>query len=354
MRSASRANRTVNLDIIYVGVAGGTCEQRAQALGRLGHSIRRVHTSSGSGLAFGLLARAAERLGRVGDLAGANRAILAALSARPPDLLWIDKGRSIKPATLARVRERSPRTMIVAYSPDDQLNPTNQSADWLRTVPLYDFHVTTKSYNVQELADLGAREVIFVDNAYDPEAHRPLELDARDRERYGADAGFVGGFEPDRARQMLELAEAGIEVRVWGYGWDRSPIRHPRLCVRNELLEGLEYAKSINATKVNLGFLRKVNRDLQTTRTMEIPGCGGFLLAERTDEHLRLFREGEEAEFFGSTAELVAKCRHYLEHDELRRRIAAAGHRRCITSGYSNEGTLGPVIAEVERRLRRR
>jgi spore maturation protein CgeB len=143
-------------------------------------------------------------------------------------------------------------------------------------------------------------------------------------------------------------------VRVWGYYWDRCPIRHPRLLVTNELLDGVEYAKAINATRVNLGFLRKANRDLQTTRTMEIPGCGGFLLAERTDEHLRLFREGAEAEFFGSTAELVTKCRYYLEHDDERRRIAAAGHRRCLTSGYSNEGTLAPVIAGLERRLRQR
>jgi hypothetical protein len=337
----------VSLDIVYVGAPDGTCEHRARALGHLGHRVHRVATDARGGI----LARVLHHLGRSADFARANRAILDAFATRGADVLWIDKGLNIKPATLARVREISPRTAIVAYSPDDQMRPENQTVDYLAALPLYDLHVTTKTYNVQELRDLGAREVLFVDNAYDREAHRPLRLDEQDRRRYGADAGFVGGFETDRADQMWHLAQNGIEVRVWGYYWNRCPRTHPRLLLMNEALEGIEYAKSINATKVNLGFLRKANRDLQTTRTMEIPACGGFLLAERTDEHLRLFREGQEAEFFSSREELLAKCRYYLEHDEERERIAAAGRRRCVEDGYSNEDRLAAVIAEVERRL---
>jgi spore maturation protein CgeB len=66
----------------------------------------------------------------------------------------------------------------------------------------------------------------------------------------------------------------------------------------------------------------------------EIPAAGGFLLSERTPVMRTLYEEGEEAEFFSSTAELVEKCRYYLENEDLRRQIAQAGHQRCITSGY--------------------
>src|SRR4029450_7028444 len=102
--------------------------------------------------------------------------------------------------------------------------------------------------------------------------------------------------------------------------------------------------RAICATRINLCFLRKVNRDLQTTRTMEIPACGAFMLAERTDEHRAPFEEGKEAEYFESGVELRAKVDYYLAHEEERRRIGLAGRERCLRSGYSNLDHLTGIV----------
>jgi len=346
--------RADELRILYVGMAGGVCGMRAEALRSLGHDLVTVPAEVPRGYWRFQLYRIGSRLGRPPDVLGANRAILRAASRRLFDLLWVDKGRSIRPATLARVRALNPQSVLVNYSPDDMMNPDNQTTAYLNSIPQYDLHVTTKSYNVPELTERGARDVLFVDNAYDPATHRPMALSEVEQQRYGAEVGFIGGFEEERAREMVHLAEKGVPVTVWGYQWDQLSDGPSSLRVVNRRVDGDEYAKAICGSKINLGFLRKINRDLQTTRSIEIPACGAFLLAERTEEHLGLFKEGEEAEFFSSREELLRKCRYYLEHDEERKRIANAGRARCVRDDYSNAGRLRRVLNHLQPLLRQR
>ena len=110
---------------------------------------------------------------------------------------------------------------------------------------------------------------------------------------------------------------------------------------------GLEYSKVICATKINLGFLFKGNRDKQTTRSVEIPACGGFLLAERTSEHQALFKEGLEAEFFSSDEELKEKVLFYLSNESKRLSIAEAGHQRCLRDQYDNYHVFKKIIDQL-------
>nr|WP_276598371.1 glycosyltransferase [Flavobacterium azizsancarii] len=90
-----------------------------------------------------------------------------------------------------------------------------------------------------------------------------------------------------------------------------------------------------------------MNSDTQTSRTMEIPACGGFMLAERTTEHLDLFSENKEAVFFSNDEELLEKCRYYLINEEERKRIVEGGILRCKTSGYSNEESIKRMLKIV-------
>jgi hypothetical protein len=213
---------------------------------------------------------------------------------------------------------------------------------------LYDLHITTKSCNVQELKQAGAVDVLFTDNGYDPSVFYPRRVSPHDRQRLGSQVGFIGYWEAEWARSILYLATNGISVRVWGPGWTgHHELDHPNIRIEGRLLWAEDYPLAISATDINLCFLRKVNRDLQTSRSMETPSCGALMLAERTEEHRRLFEEDKEAVFFSSNDELLEKVRYYTVHADERQKIAVAGRQRCHIGGYSYEERFIPLIQDL-------
>lgn len=335
--------------ILYIGPLnkGGTCLQRMQAMKDLRHEIVPVDTEPEDvrDKQSQFIYRVKRKLFGPSDLAGANYRICQLVKESPIDILWLDKALTITPETVRIVRQISPKTVIAGYSPDDMLNPDNQSKQFLKGLKYYDIFFTTKSYGVEELKRLGCKQVEFIDNAYDPHTHKPMKITKEDRVKFGGSVGFIGAYERERAESILYLAKQGFAVRVWGQGWNKKNwLFHPNLRIENIPLWGEDYSKAICSFDINLNFLRRVNRDLQTTRSIEIPACGGFMLAERTNEHLRLFEEGKEAEFFSTNEDLLEKVQYYLRHEDERNNIAQNGHERCLRSGYSNHKRLQAIL----------
>ena len=135
-----------------------------------------------------------------------------------------------------------------------------------------------------------------------------------------------------------EVVRRGVPLSIFGPVWRKArewPLLQPHY--RAEYLDGDSYAYAVQCAKVSLGMLSKGNRDLHTTRSMEIPALGGLLCAERTEEHLALYRDGEEAMFWSDSAECARACQALLADEPRRQRIAAC---RCEWSiGFSTGPT---------------
>ena len=338
-------------DLNYYSKGSG----RVRALKDLAFSSTNLsHTiiaGSDSGFApISTLDRVLWKLGIQRDKVGINRRLIEAAKCTDPELLWIEKGNMIRPDTLRNLRQIAPRAVFVSYSEDDMFLGHNRTRAYVRGLPSYDCVFTTKALNVgeHELPALGARRVVAVDKSYDPHMHFPIKVSASDAKRYGADVGFIGTYEDSRARSLSYLARNGITVRVWGNGWEKWRNRLPRLIIENRAIVNTEndlaYTKSLCSTRINLGFLRELNRDTQTDRTMEIPACGAFMIAQRSDDHSRLFEEGQETVLFRTDDELLEKVRYYLEHEGERAAIAKAGRLRCLASGYSETERMSLMI----------
>lgn len=350
------------LNILFVGPLeyGSTTLQRMTAMSDLGHLIKSINTHTPPKVIdFASLAdRALAKAYRIGsplrptyrDRAGANAAILTTLKHGSCDVLWIEKGLTIDASTLIDAKRTCSSMKIVGYSPDDMSARHNHSRQFLEHLHLYDVFFTTKSFNVAELQAIGGRDVRFVDNAFDPHTHRPIELSRDERARLGGPIGFVGSYELERARSMAYLAKSGCTTRIYGGNWaGQKIVKCSGLRYEVKAPIGHDYARTICSFDVNLHFLRKINRDQQTTRSVEIPACGKFMLAERTDEHQALFEDGREAVFFGSDEELLDRVHHYLQRPDDRLRIGHSGRQRCLRGGYSNHDRLEKMLATVSR-----
>ena len=287
------------------------------------------------------------KLGYPVDTINLNQLVLKSAQEILPDLIWIEKILTLYPSTYQKIRQLLPKIKIVFYSEDDIFMRHNRSIYLQQSLPLFDVVLTSKPRNIHELPLLGAKKVFCIYQAYDRNLHQPIAITSEDKGKWGADVSFVGTFENDRAEKLHYLAEQGISVRVWGSNWQRWRKNHPNLCLERQPVYNNNFIKVICSSKINLNFLRKANRDRHTSRSLEIPACQGFMLAERSDEHLQLFREGKECEFFDSKEELLAKVQFYLDNDEKRNAISRAGRQRCIDSKYSHHDRLKVMLGEI-------
>ncbi|MCK9367475.1 MAG: glycosyltransferase [Metallibacterium scheffleri] len=337
--------------IAYIGPHRGTSLHRGRALERLGHAVTIIDPWSWlpQGRWVGPWMHRAGALGS--NIFMASRLADAVEKARP-DLVWVDQGEWFGPRMLRAIRERCGAAVpIVNYTIDDPFGGRDgrRFAPYLKAQPYYDLVAVVREPNVSEAARAGARHVIHVYRSADEVAHRPRELTEAQRQHFASEVAFIGTWMPERGPFMAELIRHGVPLSIWGNRWQKAR-EWPQLAPhwRGPGLDtDDDYAAAILAAKINLGLLSKGNRDLHTTRSLEIPALGGLLCAERTSEHLALYKEGREAVFWSDAAECAAQCKALLADEPRRRAIAAAGHARAQRNGHYNEQVMGGILDAV-------
>jgi spore maturation protein CgeB len=337
--------------IFYVGELreGGTCLDRMETLRQMGHDITPFDTTPYVAKGFRVLRSLAHRTNFGPPVWNLNKALQSrAKEVKQHALVWIDKGRWIFPETLEQLRVHT-SARLVHYTPDPQLLH-HRSRFFNACISHYDLLVTTKPYEVDLYREAGARDVLMVLQGFSSSS-RELAVAKSRSGQFESDVCFIGHFERHYADRLQAVGRMGVRLKVWGPGWTRYARFH-RWAYNYVAGNGIwdeSYRRALASSKIALGLLSKRIPETTTTRTFEIPAMGVFMLAERTDDHLALFKEGIEAEFFGSDEELKDKIGFYLENQEARRRIAAAGRERCLRSGYCAENQIAKVLEYVDR-----
>jgi hypothetical protein len=328
-----------------MGPNSGTCLDRANALRRIGHQVEQLDLRC-------LLPktswvdRITWHLG--GDLFSSwlMLKLTAKLMNRQYDICYVDGGEWVTPKIIDLMRKHAKK--IVSYSIDDPLGPRDGARfkAFRRSLPYYDINAVVREENVTEALAMGAKNVIRIYRSADEKTHAPRPLTDFDHSVWGCDVLFLGTWFPERGPFMLDLIQRGVPLTIRGPNWHKAPEwKQLKSHWAGDAIGGDDYAKAIQCAKVNLGLLSKENRDLHTTRSLEIPALGGLLCAERTSEHTAMYVEGYEALFWKDAEECAAVCFSALADPNRCLTIADAGHRRLKQNGHYNEKIVASLVA---------
>jgi spore maturation protein CgeB len=133
--------------------------------------------------------------------------------------------------------------------------------------------------------------------------------------------GEIGAAEK-RVNYIAQLE--GFQMKVWGDpGWQAvttfgiqymGPAGHT--CELNKIYSG---------SVINVDIGRLYQGDIVTMRVFDVLACGGFVLAEWSQDLEDLFVVGKEVETYRTVKELVQKSAYYMAHSDKALEIARRG-----------------------------
>jgi len=159
---------------------------------------------------------------------------------------------------------------------------------------------------------------------------------------------FIGNPDSKRASILKLLSNKGLRIDVFGHNWEKHLTQTENMKLYSSL-SGQEYWSRLKQYRLQLNILREHNKGSHNMRTFEIPGVGGIMLSERTEEQLNFYSENKEAFYFSNYNQLIVKAKMILElPKESTNEIRKAAFMRTKSSRYYYENKLDSLLQHVK------
>ncbi len=274
----------------------------------------------------------------------AERRLVERVATMRPGLVFAIKCDDLTAEVYSAIRVASPGTTLAAFHPDDPFNrrrllrrgPSHRRA--LVQIRSVDCFFVWAPHLVERARQAGARRARYLAFGLDPHLHFPIDLSPADRRRFGADVAFIGNWDEKRQQWLSAFERSGLQLAIWGgtYWRDRCRSDYLRKSWRGTDVVGDDFRRAVAGAKVCLNVLRTQNEGGHNMRTFEIPGCGGVLLAEWSDDQARHLRPDREAVYVPTPGEMVAAAARLCEDGGAREAIRRAGRARAQTATYAH------------------
>lgn len=259
------------------------------------------------------------------------------------DLIWVDKAIYLTRKTTEVLRKHTNK--LVHYTPDPAFT-FHKSRLFYDSIPLYDYVITTKSFEIDEfIRIIGDKDkVLYVTQGFDKNLHRPIvEWEKKNG------IAFIGHYEKDRMETIEKLLQNRIDITLAGIGWSKFVKLHAtdHLIYLGPGVFGNDYVKAISSSLYAWGSVSKWIPEKHTTRTFEIPACKTALLTERNSE-IESFYSDDEVIFYEDIEDLIKKVEYYNSHKDKLKCLIEKGFKKVQSGGFDYESIIRNLLIRME------
>jgi spore maturation protein CgeB len=249
-----------------------------------------------------------------------------------PDQFYFD--------TLLEIRKSLPQTKVFTFFGDDD----TVFESFSRFLVLFvDYGLVVQKKFIEKYKKEGIKD-IFYTTSLDTRFFKPLN----EKKKY--DVTFIGSPKTELAERyelIKFLKDNGINIKVFGWGWDNYPDLQE---VSGGVLSSDEMIKVTNQSKIHLCLSKNNHGEKQLKgKIFEAGACKTFVLTEYCKDYLDFFKEGKELVMFKDKKELLDKIRYYLKNEDEREQIAKKAYEKIIKN-YSLDSELGKIFKEIEKK----
>lgn len=262
-----------------------------------------------------------------------NNRVLDFAKQLHPEIILVFKGMELFPETLVQLK---PYTKLLCnYNPDHPFKFYSKGAgnsNVLDSIKHFDLYFSYSQSISDQLIKKFKTESYCIPFGFD-ETIKPTK---RDTPNITNQFLFVGSWDNEREQNINALSD--ISLNIFGpKNWAGKLNRLRNIQYQDTSLFEQEYADAcFNASGI-INFLRPQNivEQSHNMRTFEVPGYGGLIFSERTEEQMSFFEENKEAIYFDNIIELKDKISFYLNHKNAISTIKKNALKRSITSNYT-------------------
>jgi spore maturation protein CgeB len=243
--------------------------------------------------------------------------------------------------TLMKIRELSPDTKTINFFGDDDIQFDNFSRYYAL---FFDYSLIVQKKYIDYYKKDGINN-IFLTTGVNLDNFKPLSLEKK------YDVTFIGAPKQDRYDFICYLRKNGINVNVFGWGWEKY---NDLKDICGGVLSSEELVKTVNQSRINLSFSKNARGESHIKgRIFEMSACKSFLLIESFMGYYDFFKKEKEIVMFKDKEELLEKIKYYLKHEEEREKIAENAYKRILRE-YNLDTELSNFFSMTEKRKNRR